>query len=114
MAILLEMSDWGATGAESLKKGITHIFCDAGSIPLNVKDFKMKLACCMSDGASVNFGAKTGLMTRLSVQRSWMIKIRCVNHHVELAIKEAIFKQNFTKWMIFIILELFCSRILAK
>ena len=81
MASLLEMSEWGGSDAESLEKGVTHIFCDAGSIPpLNVEDFKMKLACCTSDGASVNFGAKTGLMTRLSVQRPWMIKIHCVNH----------------------------------
>ena len=47
---------------------ITHIFSGAGSIPLNVKDFNMKLVCCTSDGASANFGVKTGLMTRLSVQ----------------------------------------------
>ena len=26
MASLLEMSDWGGTDAESLEKGITHIF----------------------------------------------------------------------------------------
>ena len=60
MASLLEMSDWGGTDAESLEKGITHIFRDTGSIPLDVEDFKMKLACCTSDGASVNFAAKTG------------------------------------------------------
>ena len=53
MASLLEMSDWGGTDAESLEKGITHILRDAGSIPLNVEDFKMKLVCCKSDGASV-------------------------------------------------------------
>ena len=67
MASLLEMSDWGGTDAESLEKGITHILSDAGSIPLNVEDFKMKLVCCMSDGAGVHFGAKTGLIVRLSV-----------------------------------------------
>ena len=57
----------------------------------------MKLACCTSDGASVNFRAKTGLMTRLSVQQPWMIKIHCVNHCVELAIKEAIAETKFSK-----------------
>ena len=96
MASLLEMSDWGGTDAESLEKGITHIFRDTGSIPLDVEDFKMKLACCTSDGASVNFRAKTGL-TRLSVQQPWMIKIHCVNHCVELAIKEAIAETEFSK-----------------
>ena len=43
------------------------------------------------------FGAKTGLMTTLSVQRPWMIKIHCVNHRVELAIKEAIAETEFSK-----------------
>ena len=81
MASLLEMSDWGRTDAESLEKGITHIFSDAGSIP-NVEDCKIKLVCCMSDGGSVNFAVKTGLMTRLSVQRPWIIKIHCVNHPI--------------------------------
>ena len=46
---------------------------------------------------SVNFGVKTGLTTRLSVQRPWIIKIHCVNHRVELAIKEAITKTEFSK-----------------
>ena len=53
MASLLEMRDWGGTVAESLEKEITHIFSDAGSIPLDVEDFKVKLVCLKSDGASV-------------------------------------------------------------
>ena len=97
MASLLEMTDWGGTDAESLEKGITHIFSEAGSIPLDVEDFKMKLVCCTPDGASINFGAKTGLMTWLSVHRPWMIKIHYVNHRVELAIKEAIAETEFSK-----------------
>ena len=91
------MSDWEGTDAESLEKGITHIFSDADSIPLDVEDFKMKLVCCTSDGANANFGAKTGLMTSLSVQWPWMIKINCVNHRVELAVKEAIADTEFSK-----------------
>ena len=90
-------SDWGGTDAKSLEKGITHIFSDAGSITLDVEDLKMKLVCCMSDGASVNFGEKTGLMTRLSVQRPGMIKIHCVNHRVELAVKETVAEREFSK-----------------
>ena len=53
MASFLQISDWGGTDTESLEKWITHIFSDAGSIPLDVEDFKMKLVCCKSDGASV-------------------------------------------------------------
>ena len=36
-------------------------------------------------------------MTRLSVQRPWIIKIHFINHHVELAIKEAIAETEFSK-----------------
>ena len=43
------------------------------------------------------FRVKTGLMTTLSVQRPWMIKTHSVNHHVELAIKEAIAETEFSK-----------------
>ena len=43
MASFLEMSDWGGTDAESLERGITHIFSDTGSIPLDVEDFNMNL-----------------------------------------------------------------------
>ena len=85
------------TDAESLKKGITYIFSDSGSIPLDVEDFKMKFICCTSDSASVNFGTKTCLMTRLSVQRPWIMKIHCVNLRVELAIKEALPETEFSK-----------------
>ena len=64
---------------------------------IDVEDFKMKLACSTSDDASVNFEAKTGLMTRLLVQRPCQFKIHCINHHVELAIKEAIAETEFSK-----------------
>ena len=93
-------------------KGITHIFSDASSIPLDIRDFKMKLVCCTPDDASVNFGTKTGLMTRLSVQRPWMIKIHFVNHRIELAIKEAIVETEFSKvndFYYFALLVFYCT-----
>ena len=62
VASLLVMNDWRGTDAESLKKGITRLFSGTGSITLDVEDFKTKLVCCTSDGGSVNFGVKTGLM----------------------------------------------------
>ena len=57
----------------------------------------MKLVCCMSDGTSVKFRAKIGIMMRLSVQRLWMIKIHCVNHCAELVVTEAIAETEFSK-----------------
>ena len=47
MVSLLELSDSGGNDAELLEKEKTHTFSDEGSIPLDVKDFHMKLICCM-------------------------------------------------------------------
>ena len=36
-------------------------------------------------------------MTRLSSDRPWLIKIHCINHRIELAVKDAIKATDFTK-----------------
>ena len=41
VASLLEMSDWGGTDAESLKRGVDSIFIDDGKI--QVVDYQTKL-----------------------------------------------------------------------
>ena len=41
-----------------------------------------------ADGASVNMGNLTGTLTQLQHERPWMLKIHCVNHRVELAVKD--------------------------
>ena len=87
VASLLEMADWGGTDAEALKKGIDSIFDDNGLLPLH--DYNTKLVTCTADGASVNFGAKKGLLTRLNEDRGWLVNIHCANHRVELAVKDA-------------------------
>ena len=96
VASLLEMSDWGGTDAESLKNGIDGIFGENGSIPLTPADYHTKFIGCTSDGASVNFGRKTGLMTRFAEHRGWLIKIHCANHRIELAVKDAVKESDFT------------------
>ena len=50
---------------------------------------------CTSDGDSINFGKRTGLMKRMADERAWLVKIHCANHHVELAVKEAIINSKF-------------------
>ena len=87
---------WGGTDAESLKKE-DNIFGETGAIPLETNVYRHKLVGCTSDGASVNFGAKTGLMTRLAVDRPWLVKIHCIIHRVELAVKDAIKLTDFTQ-----------------
>ena len=50
-----------------------------------------------ADGASVNFGAYNGLLTKIAATRPWLLKIHCSNHRTELAIKtvfeESVFKE---------------------
>ena len=83
------MANWGGTDAESLKMGIDDIFKEnGGQIPL--PEYQTKLVSLTADGASVNTGRRTGLMTRMAANREWLVKIHCINHRVELAVKDAI------------------------
>ena len=42
-----------------------------------------------ADGASVNFGAKKGVLTLLGEKKPWMVKVHCVAHRLELALGQA-------------------------
>ena len=55
VASLLEMSKWGGTDADSLKKGIDNIFNNG---LFKTDDYQTKLVSATSDGASVNFRKK--------------------------------------------------------
>ena len=71
---LMEMSDWGGTDAEYIKKAIDNIFSINGKIPL--EDYTTKLVSVTADGASVNTGHKGGLFTKLERDgnRPWLLK----------------------------------------
>lgn len=96
VASLLEMSEWGGTGAEALKNAIDHIFSEKGRIPL--ENYREKLISITADGASVNTGARTGLFTRMEIEgdRPCLVKIHCINHRVELAVKAAFEDSSFS------------------
>ena len=87
------MSDWGGTDAESLKKGIDSIFLEDGKIP--VTNYETKLVSLTKDGASVNTGRISGLMTRFALGREWLVQIHCINHRVEVAIMHALKRTKF-------------------
>ena len=78
-ASLIEMSDWGGTDAASLKKSIENISEDKGRVPRKEDEYKHKIISCNLDGASVNFGINTGLMSRIAVDRPCLIKIHSAN-----------------------------------
>ena len=92
---MLHLATFGGTGAEALKDGIDSIFAENGPFHLPDDGYKFKVVTCTSDGASVNFGKKTGLMKRMADERARLVKIHCANHRVELAVKEAIINSRF-------------------
>ena len=92
---MLHLATFGGTGAEALKDGIDNIFAENGPLHLPDDGYKFKVVTCTSDGASVNFGKKTGLMKRMADERAWLVKINCANHRVELAVKEVIINSRF-------------------
>ena len=60
-----------------------------------IRTYIHKVVGCTSDGASINFGHVSGLMKRMPNNRDWLIKFHCVNHRVELAVKDAIKTSEF-------------------
>ena len=91
------MACWGGTGAEALKTAIDSIFTPDGRIPMATEEYITKLVSCTADGASVNFGEKSGLLTRLGKDRDWLLKVHCANHRIELAVKHAFKDSKFEK-----------------
>ena len=92
---MLHLATFGGTGAEALEDGIDSIFAENGPLHLPDDGYKFKVVTCTSDGASVNFGKKTGLMKRMADERARLVKIHFANHRVELAVKEAIINSRF-------------------
>ena len=52
-------------------------------------EFQSKVVSATADGASVNFGQYSGVLSQLKEDRPWMLKIHCINHRVELSVKSA-------------------------
>ncbi len=62
-----------------------------GTSPFNLPpdSYRNKVVSATSDGASVNMGKYNGVLTQLERDRPWLLKIHCVNHRIELAVKSA-------------------------
>ena len=95
VADLLQMSRHGGTGTEALKNGIDKIFEKEGHLP--IQNYNEKMVSFTSDGASANTGQNECLMTRMkSDRRDWLAPIHCVNHRVELVIKDSFDESPFS------------------
>ena len=93
---LLQMSEFGGTDSSSLKKGLDSVFQEedkdegktAGNVPID--DYYTKLVSATADGAHVNLGVYSGALTMMKNERPWLLLFHCVNHRLELAIKNAV------------------------
>ena len=56
---------------------------------MSSNEFQSKVVSETSDGANVNFGQYSGVLLQLKEDRPWMLKIHCINHRVELSVKNA-------------------------
>ena len=75
--------------AETLKTILLHEFEELG---INLEE---KLVAICADGAAVNFGVRGGLVALLrDDEMPWLVGIHCLNHRLELAIKDS-FKATY-------------------
>ncbi|XP_065640532.1 zinc finger protein 862-like [Hydra vulgaris] len=87
---LLDMSLFGGSNSNSVTIGINSIFeSDKSLFKLSTEDYTNKVICATADGASVNFGIHKGVLSQLQQNRPWLIKVHCINHRIELAVKDA-------------------------
>jgi hypothetical protein len=90
---LCNMADFGGSDANSLKLALDSVFITnnvtKAKIPLSTADYRTKLISATADGANVNMGIYNGALTQLKATRPWLVNIHCVNHRLELAIKDA-------------------------
>ena len=55
--------------------------------------YENRLVSVCADGASINFRKYNGVTTQMKHARFWLLLIHCVNHRLELAIKDG-FKED--------------------
>ena len=61
---------------------------ETGNNPID--NYQTKLVNATTDAANVNLGIYEGVLTIMAEQRPWLVTIDCVNHHLQLAIKDAV------------------------
>ena len=67
VASILEMSQYGGTDADSIKKAIDDVFVE--KLFLDEDQYVYSMISSTADGASVNFGKYRGVLTQLKSAR---------------------------------------------
>lgn len=73
----LRLKDVSSANAASLLQALTVAFDERG-----LSDYNRRLVGFLSDGLSVNFGRKSGLLTLLRQRSPWIIGFHCMNHRL--------------------------------
>ena len=85
---LLDKATFGGTNVDTLKKGLDSVFETLCFAPID--NYQAKLVSATADGANKNFSTYGGVLMIMVEQRPWLVTIHCVNHCLELAIKDAV------------------------
>ena len=86
---LLEMQQFGGSNADAIKKAIDSLFERPSKFDIPKEQYRNCLVSCTADGASVNMGKYSGVLTQMKNERPWLLTIHCANHRIELAVKSA-------------------------
>ena len=82
------MNDFGGT-ADDIKRAIDTLMEEYDISTM----YENRLVSVCADGASINFGKYNRVTTQMKHTRFWLLLIHCVNHRLELAIKDG-FKED--------------------
>ena len=86
----------------SIKTAIDSIFSseDGKTYGICIKDYIKNVVSPTADGANVNLGVDSGVLTLMKHEREWLVNIHCIIHSLELALKDVIIL--FNDWTAFI------------
>lgn len=86
MTNIADMTSFGGLDADSVMEAIEVTY--KTKMKLNYEKYCKSVVSTTAGGVSVNMGVINSTLTQLSHERSWLLKIHCVNHHIELAVKD--------------------------
>lgn len=87
--------------AVGLKNMLSDFFVELG-----ITNLENILIGFMADGASVNLGQLRGLATFLKQDIPWLLSIHCLNHRLELAVKDS-FKGTYLEEIMNVLLSIY-------
>lgn len=94
-----KLSDVHDATAQGLRQTILDSYEEIMGEGEGQNEFQKKLIGLCCDGASVNMGKNRGLATLLKADSPWLVTMHCMNHRLELALKDA-FSQSYVEEII--------------